>query len=167
MRYTIWCAAQWICLCKILVFMSILLINFNIYRKFIFNMEQHLIKDEPIIWYQQTQVYYKTLHKGGKLFKVVIHCAPNVIVMSHWLEFNYFFLLCIIHNMCAFLLFVNYQRNHILIIWYNYWSYLHSVLFHLWRHSPCFDAVLKIQRGGSLGLVIWKMSSMIQNLHQS
>ena len=38
--------------------------------------------------------------------------------------------------------------------------------FHLWRHSPCFDAVLEIQRGGSLGLIIHKMISLIQNAHQ-
>ena len=61
--------------------------------------------------------------------------------------------------MCVFIFFIIYQRKQNLIIWKHYrgTTRIYTLFcFHLWRHSPCFDAVLEIQRGGSLGLMIKK-----------
>ena len=56
--------------------------------------------------------------------------------------------------MCVFIVCIIYQRKKILSFDSISARIYTLFCFNIWRHSPCFDALLEIQRGGSLWLMI-------------
>ena len=88
----------------------------------------------PMAAYHVTPI--RLFLEEGNSLHFVINSASRVIVTLYSLTFNFTSLWYTINSLCAFLLFITFQRKQNLSLWKHYCPYLQYFLFScIWRHS--------------------------------